>query len=143
MQHVDTVRVIDGRHSQWTVKSPGGKTFAWGVEVVDDSPNERLAWRTIEGSMIDQRVGVTFHRAPGGRGTELKVDMRFGPGESDVLGAVAKLFAGPQMAVDLLRFKQLAETGEVVYSDASIHVGPHAAQPSQSPSIGVGTEVVS
>jgi hypothetical protein len=52
------------------------------------------------------------------------------PGGRKLGAAFAKLAAGPQIEGDLRRFKQVLETGEVVHSDASIHRGPHAAQPS-------------
>ena len=52
---------------------------------------------------------------------------------SPVLGAtVAKLFGeepSQQVDGDLRRLKQVLEVGEVVHSDASIHRGPHPAQP--------------
>jgi len=43
---------------------------------------------------------------------------------------LAKLLTKPQIKGDLRRLKQVLETGEVVRSDASIHRGPHPAQPS-------------
>lgn len=35
-----------------------------------------------------------------------------------------------QLRADLKRLKQLLETGDIVRSDASVHRGPHPAQPS-------------
>jgi uncharacterized membrane protein len=39
---------------------------------------------------------------------------------------------GVELERDLRRFKQLLELGEIVNSDASIHRGPHPAQPTRS-----------
>jgi uncharacterized membrane protein len=62
---------------------------------------------------------VRFTPAPGGRGTEVRVELRLF-GEDP----------GQQVESDLRRFKQVMETGEVVRSDASVHRGPHPARPS-------------
>ena len=71
--------------------------------------------------------------APGDRGTEVHVDLRYDP-PGGALGALfAKLFGeepGRQIADDLRRFKQVMETGEVMLSDATVTDGPHPAQPS-------------
>ena len=71
--------------------------------------------------------------APGGRGTEVHVELRYDPPGGKLGALVAKLFGeepGQQVEGDLRRFKQVIETGEVVHSDASIHRGLHPAQPS-------------
>ncbi len=133
MAHVDAVRVFDERRAQWTVEGPSGALFAWDIEIVDDRPGERLAWRSVEGAVVDHRVSLTFRPAPGGRGTEIKADVRFGALGRGPVGALVKLFTSQQVALDLLRFKQTLETGEVVRSDSSEGFAPHPAQPSAFP----------
>jgi len=59
---------------------------------------------------------------PGDQGTELHVDMRYSPPAGAVGATIAKLFGEePQVQLkdDLRRFKNIAETGEVVRSDGS------------------------
>jgi uncharacterized membrane protein len=66
----------------------------------------------------------------------LKVDMEYAPPGGTISRKLAKLFnAAPQMQVqnELRAVKQILEIGEVVESDASIHPGMHAAQPSGQP----------
>ena len=67
-------------------------------------------------------ASVRFADAPGGRGTELIVELRYEPPAGD-LGAAAMKLTGndlpTQLADDLRRFKQLVETGEIVRSDGS------------------------
>jgi len=65
---------------------------------------------------------VTFAAAPGGRGTEVVVEIQTAP--------LAKMFARAEITGDMRRFKQIVETGEVVVADASSVRGMHAAQPS-------------
>jgi len=73
-------------------------------------------WRVYE-DRERTSLDVQFALAPGGRGTEVRV-------QSSTVGRLAALNA-------LRHFKQVVETGEVVHSDASIHRGPHPAQPSK------------
>ena len=84
-------------------------------------PNEIIAWQSIEGSDVYHRGSVRFREAPGGRGTEIHVRLRYDPPAGRLGAAVAKLFhrePGQEIADDLRGFKQVMETGEVVQSDA-------------------------
>jgi uncharacterized membrane protein len=132
MAHLESVVVQDDRRSRWTAKGPGGKTFSWDAEITEDRPNELIAWRSAPGAEVRNTGTVRFLPAPGGRGTEVRVDLTYAP-PAGLLGAsVAKLFGkepGEQIEGDLRRFKQVMETGEVINSDASIHRGMHPAQP--------------
>ena len=65
---------------------------------------------------------MSFSSAPGGRGTELAVDLTQDPPAGDLGGAVLKLSGkdlATELADDLRRFKQLVETGEIARSDAT------------------------
>lgn len=127
---LSAVRMLDTRRSRWTAKAPAGLTVEWDAELVDDRPGERIAWRTLPGSDIEHEGSVTFHAAPGHRGTEVHWEMRRGGRGGRAAEVVAKAFAEHEMAADLRRFKQVMETGALVHSDASIHRGMHPAQPS-------------
>jgi uncharacterized membrane protein len=121
MTHLESVRVTGDRRSHWKAKGPG-RTVEWDAEVVDDRPNELIAWRSLPGADVEHSGRVRFVDAPGDRGTEIHVEMEYtAPG--GVLGeAVAKL-AGEepeqQASDDLRRFKQIVETGIVVRSEGS------------------------
>jgi uncharacterized membrane protein len=71
------------------------------------------------------------------------VDLRYEPPAGQLGAVVAKLFGeepGLQINGDLRRLKQVMETGEVVHSDASIHRGPHPAQPDEARAGALSTE---
>jgi uncharacterized membrane protein len=94
----------------------------WDAEITEDVPGERIAWRSVAGSKIDNAGTVSFVPAPGDQGTEVHVDMRYSPPAGAVGATLAKLFGEEpaiQLKDDLRRFKQIAETGEVVRSDGS------------------------
>jgi len=136
MLHLDEVRDLGGGRSHWVAKGPGGMPVEWDAQTTQDRPNELIAWRSLPGADIDNEGSVRFERAPGGRGTLVRVNLRYDP-PAGVLGkAVATLLntePGQQVSDDLRRFKQLMETGEVVRSDASIHLTMHPARPPERP----------
>lgn len=130
--HLESVRVLDAHRSHWVAKSKAGVRVEWEARIVEDRPGEMIAWRSLDDIGMAASGSVRFMRAPGGRGTEVHVEMRYAPGGGLIRAAVTLLFgAGFQhlLASDLRRFKQLIETGDVVRSDASIFRGPHPAQP--------------
>ena len=122
MAHLEEVRSTGTTTSQWKARGPLGLTVEWDAEIIDDVPGERIAWRSVEGSKIDNSGTVRFVTAPGDQGTELHVDMRYSPPAGAVGATIAKIFGEePQVQLkdDLRRFKNIAETGEVVRSDGS------------------------
>ncbi|GAA2253077.1 hypothetical protein GCM10010145_21040 [Streptomyces ruber] len=122
MAHVDEVRVTGPRTSHWRVSAPFGGCVEWDAEIVADEPGRRIAWCAADGADVDNWGEVRFTPAPGGRGTEVHVslchDMPAG-----ALGRAAARYAGEapaqQLDDDLRRFKQVAETGEVVRSEGA------------------------
>lgn len=131
MAHLDVVRE-EPEGSLWRAKGPGGATVEWRAEITVDKPNETIAWRSLEGASVPNRGVVRFKPGPGGRGTELHVELNYDPPAGAVGVAIAKLLGEDpqqQLAGDLRRLKQVLETGSVVHSDASIHDGMHAARP--------------
>lgn len=134
MSHLESVRITGERRSHWVAKAPAGTTVEWDAEITKDVPGQMIAWRSVEGADVENSGVVRFDSAPGGRGTEVRVELIYNP-PGGLLGAgVAKLFGeepGTQIKGDLYRFKQVMETGEVVHSDSSIHRGMHPAKPAE------------
>jgi len=132
MRHVESVRTTGEGRSHWKASAPAGMSVEWDAEIVEDRPNERISWRSVAGSEISNYGAVTFRDAPGDRGTELLVELRYDPPGGAVTNALAALFReapGPQIHDDLRAFKQMMETGEVLVSDATARPGPHPGQP--------------
>ena len=136
MRHLESVQVLDDRRSHWKAKAPTGKSVEWDAEITEDRPNELIAWRSVEGADVENSGSVHFRPAPGDRGTEVTVELRYDPPGGIVAAQLAKLFheePGQQVEDDLHQLKQVLEIGEVMLSDATVRPGPHAAQPSREP----------
>lgn len=129
--HLESVRVLDEKRSHWVAKGPSGARIEWDARIVEDRPSELIALRSID-TEVSASALVRFTRAPGERGTEVHVQIRYEPAGGVLGEAFARLFGkGLEHLVvsGLRRFKQLIETGDIARSDASVHQGPHAAQP--------------
>jgi uncharacterized membrane protein len=133
MSHLASVSQAGPNRLHWTAQGPAGLKFDWEAEIIDDRPNEMIAWRSLPGGDVESTGSVQFRRAPGDRGTEVIMEMRYQPPGGRIVEKIAKLFGKAlevQVERDLRAFKQIMEVGEVVHSDASIHRGPHPARPS-------------
>lgn len=122
MAHLEEVRSTGTTTSHWKARGPLGMTVEWDAAITDDVPGERIAWRSVEGSKVDNSGTVRFVTAPGDQGTELHVDMRYSPPAGAVGATIARIFGeepGIQLKDDLRRLKAIAETGEIVRSDGS------------------------
>ncbi|HEV3410761.1 MAG TPA: SRPBCC family protein [Chthoniobacterales bacterium] len=116
MRNLDAVRVIDGRRSHWVARGPGRSSIHWDAEIVDERPGEFISWRALPGGDISTSGSVRFERAPGGRGTFVRVQMQYDPPGGFFGASIAKLLGDdPDTLVqrDLYRFKQVMETGQV------------------------------
>lgn len=132
MRHLKQVSVRKDGTSHWEAYGPGGQLYGWDAEVVENRPNELIAWRSRPGGDVENEGSVRFERAPGGRGTLVRVNLRYAPPAGAVGSAIASLLGrepGQEVQEDLRRFKQVIETGEVMLSDANIHRSAHPARP--------------
>ncbi len=123
MSHLEAVQSQGDRRSHWIAKGPGGSDVEWDAEISEEQPNERIAWRSLEGSEVHTEGVVEFESLPAGRGTLVRVDLQYRPPAGQVGVAIAKLFVEEperQIKEDLRRFKQLMETGEIARGG-----GPH------------------
>ena len=135
MKHLKQVSVRKDGTSHWKAYGPGGQLYEWDAETVQDRPNELIAWRSRPGGDVTNEGSVRFERAPGGRGTLVRVNLRYSPPAGAAGAMIASLLGrepGQEIQDSLRRFKQLIETGEVVHSDASIHRGGHPARPDEA-----------
>jgi uncharacterized membrane protein len=131
MSSLESVQITGNGTSHWKVKAPIGLSVEWDAQVVNDVPNELIAWESLDGDVTNTGT-VRFKQAAGNRGTQVELQTQFKPKAGPVGAKIAKLLSTvpkTQMSNDLRRFKQLIEIGEVVKSDATAVPGMHPARP--------------
>jgi uncharacterized membrane protein len=120
MSYLQSVRITGDRNSHWIARGPGDTRIEWDAEMLDDVPNQRITWRSLPGSEFVNSGSVSFERAPGNRGTVVRVQFDYGQPRYALASAVAKLVGkepGQLVNKDLRRFKQVLETGDVVTTE--------------------------
>jgi len=134
MRHLQSVEQLSGPLSRWRAKGPAGMTIEWEAEMLEPREHEWIAWRSLEGADVQNSGSVRFQRAPGARGTEVRVQLQYSPPAGALGKGIAWLFGeepSQQIHEDLHRMKGLLETGEVPLSE-----GPglwRAARPAADP----------
>jgi uncharacterized membrane protein len=126
MAHLDAVRVLDDRHSEWTAKGPLDSRVRWKAEITEDEPNRRIAWRSLPGSQLETSGWVEFRDDPQGRGSTVRAQVEYSnPLGAVGLGLLTALGKNPDFVIkeDLRRFKALLEAGEAPTTVGQTH-GP-------------------
>jgi len=105
MEGVESLTQIDDTHLHW-VADIGGVRREWQAEIVEQRPDERIAWRATEGA--SNAGAITFHRIDDNT-TRLMLQLEFEPEGmvehvGDMLGFVRRRAIG-----DLKRFKSFIE----------------------------------
>jgi uncharacterized membrane protein len=105
MEGVEQVRQLDDTHLRWTAEF-GGKRHEWTAEITEQHPDERVAWKSLDGKT---NAGVvTFHRLSDDR-TKVMVQMDWQPeGIAEKAGELIGL-DNRRIRGDLERFKELIE----------------------------------
>ena len=106
MSGVESVTQIDDRRNHW-VTSIAGVTREFDTEIVDQVPDQRIAWQSVDGT--SHRGVVTFDRL-GESLTKVTILMDFEPDGlveqiGDKVGVVDRQVEG-----DLKRFKEFIES---------------------------------
>ena len=116
MENVDAVEDLGGGRSKWTIKAPLGSTVELVTRITDDRPGEAIGWKSEPESQIETEGHVEFIDVAPGRGTGVRLTMRYTPPAGLAGRAIAKVLQrepNVQARRDLRRFKMLQETGEV------------------------------
>ncbi|WP_274555527.1 SRPBCC family protein [Streptomyces spiramyceticus] len=106
MEGVEEVRQLDDVHNHWTTKI-GGVRREFDTEIIDQLPDERIAWRTTSGD-TKQKGLVSFQRLDDTHTrVELVMDVESGgvaEKTADMTGMIDRRVKG-----DMRRFKEYIE----------------------------------
>jgi UV DNA damage endonuclease len=109
MPHVKEVTPVgsDDSRTHWKVEGPVGVDAEWDAELVEDVPNEKIAWRSVEGSRVANSGVVRFDSRNGHTDVEVSID--YEPPAGAAGETVARLFENPEAQVEdaLERFNQI------------------------------------
>lgn len=115
MRHLKSVQNLGHLRSHWVANAPLGLHVQWDAEIIQDRPFELIAWRSLPGADVDNAGSVHFQTLRGGRGTEVRVVLKYDPPAGRLGAAIALLFGedpDEMMQEDLRHFKQLLEAGQ-------------------------------
>ena len=106
MEGVDRVIQLDDKTLEWTA-SIAGKVKHWRAEIVEQAPDDLVAWRSIEGAHND---GLVRFETLGAARTKVILQLEVEPEgfvekAGDALGIVERRVKG-----DLERFKEFIES---------------------------------
>ena len=90
MKNLEKVEVSTGSGAIGWRRDRADRRVEWDAEVTSERENERVSWRSLEGSQVATSGSVEFRRAPGNRGTEVRVDLKYNP-PGGMIGAADRL----------------------------------------------------
>lgn len=115
MKNLTSVTRLDDTHSHWVARGPAGQTVEWDAEILNETPNRMIAWRSLEGSQVHNAGSVHFLPLEEGRGTSVHVALTYEPLAGKIGAALGKALGGDvqkMLEKDLRRLKTLMESGE-------------------------------
>jgi uncharacterized membrane protein len=124
VRHLCSVSVTDEKTSHWVMQAVGDVIVEWDAEITEDIPGKRIAWRTLPNAEVRHSGTVNFEPAPASRGTVIRVEFTYEPPAGMVGRSMATLLGrepSQQLKQDLLRLKQLIETGEIATTAGQPH----------------------
>lgn len=120
MKHIQSIDVYSDQRSHWRADAPLGATVEWDADIIEDRENEFISWASVEGADVDNSGFIRFKKAPGDRGTEVKVVLEYNPPGGALASAFAHIFGKEpeqQIGDELRRFKMLMEAGEIATTE--------------------------
>lgn len=112
MGFLEQVEPKEGFVSRWVARLPAGPAMEWDSEVVEDVPNRRISWRSLDGSPINTWGTVTFEPSADQRQTEVSVSLNFNPPGHSTGNVVAHFLKGLESSVlsrNMRKFKDHME----------------------------------
>jgi uncharacterized membrane protein len=120
LEFVESVEAKSDTAARWRVRGPGGIAVEWDADIINDIPNELLAWKSVGNADVPNAGSIHFRPAPDTRGTEVRLVLEYQPPAGHLGALVAKLLKqnpDEQVRAALRRFKQLAETGDILTTE--------------------------
>jgi uncharacterized membrane protein len=108
----ESIEVKNLRHSRWTMKLPFGSSVEWKAEITEEQPNELIRWISLKGSDVANTGTIHFEPMLDGKGTEVRIQLKYRPPMGRFGLWVANLFGfSPEKKIEeaLFNMKDLLE----------------------------------
>jgi len=106
MSGVVAVQQLDERHTHWVTEVAGSRR-EFDAEIVEQLPDERIAWRSIDGDV--RHSGMVMFEALADGGTRVTVDLAWEPDGLVQKAGGAIGMDSLQVKADLERFREFIE----------------------------------
>ena len=104
MEGIEEVRQLDDTLLHWAA-NVAGKRREWDAKIVEQSPDRRVAWKSVSGNEVD---GVVWFEPAGPERARVHVAMSYRPDPLERVGSAIGL-DDRRVRGDLKRFKELIE----------------------------------
>jgi uncharacterized membrane protein len=146
MDNIEEIHDMGNGRSHWVVKGPAGSRVEFDAQMVENVPNELVAWKTTPDSQVKHSGEVRFKENRGGK-TQINVNMEYSPPAGAAGHVVAKIFGKDpksEMDADLARFKSLMEQGKTTAKNQEVkreQVVPVTGETNRSGQMNEGQEM--
>jgi uncharacterized membrane protein len=114
MTHLESVKNISDKTSQWTAKGPAGiGTVTWKAEIVKDEKEKLLSWHSLPESTIENEGIVVFRSKENTTELDILISYRApmgGPGE--VIANLLNPLFEKMITDDINKLKTYLESGQ-------------------------------
>lgn len=110
-----SVKTLDDKRSHWMVTGPAGRTAEWDAEIINEIPNQLIAWQTVGESDVISAGSVRFVPSKARRETQVHVKLQYDPPGGKGGSLLAWLMGkepGQLIREGLRRMKAILEAGE-------------------------------
>lgn len=135
MRHLENVELLKDGRSRWIAQAPLGVSASWTAKITKDQKNKKIEWQSTPESWIDCTGSVRFKSLPKGRGTEVRVKLKYKPPLGNLGHQLAKLFGDDPSAAlrdDLRSFRALMESGEIPFAETQAKTLPQEVEEKQN-----------
>ena len=106
MEGVEEVRQLSDKYMHWRAEI-AGKTEEWDAEIVEQTPDQRVSWRSTTGAY---NAGTVSFQPMGANQTKVTLRMEYKPeGVIEKVGSALGIVGG-RVEGDLERFKKFIES---------------------------------
>lgn len=100
MPNLESVQVLSEHRSRWRAKGPAGTIFEWTAAIINDKPNELIAWQTEPGARVAHAGSVHFVPRLGG-GTIVRVSLQYDPPGGELTHRLFRMLGSdPRQRID-------------------------------------------